>query len=90
MLTPGQAGDPPPEQPLLEEFLSASEALEIGAALGDKGYDSNAFLKYLDSLEAVIVIPPKKNRLDQREFSRELYKGRNKVERFIGRIKHYR
>lgn len=90
MLTPGQAGDSPQAQPLLEEFLSAPGALQVGAVLEDKGYDSNAFLKYIDSLEAETVIPPKKNRLDQREFSRELYKDRNTIERFIGRIKHYR
>jgi putative transposase len=41
-------------------------------------------------LEAEAVIPPKKNRTQQREIDRELYKDRNKVERFIGRIKHYR
>jgi len=90
VLTPGQAGDSPQAQPLLEEFLSEPEGLEVGAVLGDKGYDSNALLKYIDSLEAEVVIPPKKNRLDQREYSRELYKDRNKIERFINRIKHYR
>lgn len=90
VLTPGQAGDSPHAQPLLEEFLSESEALEIGAVLGDKGYDSNALLKYIASLEAEAVIPAKKNRLEQREISLNLYKDRNKIERFIGRIKHYR
>lgn len=94
MLTPGQAGDSPQAQPLLEEFLSGvdaeSKTLEIKAVLGDKGYDSNALLKYIASLEAEAVIPPKKNRLEQREISLELYKDRNKVERFINRIKHYR
>ena len=41
-------------------------------------------------MAAEAVIPPKKNRLEQREISLELYKDRNKVERFINRIKHYR
>ena len=94
MLTPGQAGDSPQAKPLLEGLLSEvdaePEALEVGAVLADKGYDSNTLLKYIDSLKAEVVIPPKKNRLDQREYSRELYKDRNKIERFIGRIKHYR
>ena len=66
------------------------EAVRIGAVLGDKGYDSNDLLKYIASLKAEAVIPPKKNRLEQREISLELYKDRNKVERFIVRIKHYR
>jgi putative transposase len=104
-LTPGQAGDCPQAEPLLRAILPDSE-LEpvkpegepplrkgrrgIGAVLGDKGYDSNNLLAYVTSLEAEAVIPPKKNRTQQREIDRELYKDRNKVERFIGRIKHYR
>jgi transposase len=36
------------------------------------------------------VIPPKKNRTVQREIDRELYKDRDKIERFINRVKHYR
>jgi putative transposase len=70
--------------------LLGSETPRIGAVLGDKGYDSNDLLKYIASLEAEAVIPPKKNRLEQRKISLELYKDRNKVERFINRIKHYR
>jgi putative transposase len=62
----------------------------IGAVLGDKGYDSDDLLAYVTSLEAEAVIPSKKNRIEQREIDRELYKDRNKIERFIGRVKHYR
>jgi transposase len=57
--------------------------------LGDKGYDLNTLLKCIDSLKAEVVIPPKKNRLDQREYSRELYKECDETERFIGRTKPY-
>jgi putative transposase len=66
------------------------ERPRIGAVLGDKGYDSDDLLAYVTSLEAEAVIPSKKNRIEQREIDRELYKDRNKIERFIGRIKHYR
>jgi transposase len=38
------------------------------------------------SLKAEAVIPSKKNRNEQREIDRELYKDRNKIER----VKHYR
>jgi putative transposase len=105
-LTPGQAGDCPQAEPLLRAILpdsvlktgvdpelepSPKENLpRIGAVLGDKGYDSNDLLAYVTSLEAEAVIPSKKNRIEQREIDRELYKDRNKIERFIGRIKHYR
>lgn len=62
----------------------------FGAVLADKGYDSNDLLKYTASLKAEAVIPPKKNRKAGRLLNRELYKERNKVERFFGRVKHYR
>lgn len=64
--------------------------VRLGAILADKGYDSDALLKYIVELEADAVIPPKKNRTEPREIDRELYKDRNKIERLIGRIKHYR
>jgi transposase len=102
VLTPGQTGDCPQAEPLLRAILPDSvlktgaelppnEGLpRIGAVLGDKGYDSNDLLAYVASLEAEAVIPSKKNRNEQREIDRELYKDRNKIERFIGWIKHYR
>ena len=95
-LTPGQAGDAPQAEPLLEAVRGAAagvgsiENLRLGAVLGDKGYDSDALIAYIEALEAEAVIPSKRNRTTQREIDRELYKDRNKIERFIGRIKHYR
>jgi len=62
----------------------------LGAVLADKGYDSGDLLKYVASLDAEAVIPSKKNRKVQRPLNRELYKDRNKVERFFNRVKHYR
>ena len=62
----------------------------LGAVLADKGYDSDDLLRYVASLKAEAVIPAKKNRTIQRPLNRELYKDRNKVERFFGRVKHYR
>lgn len=77
--------------------MAAVEALEepktracLVAVLADKGYDSDALVDYIASLGAQAVIPSRKRRRQAREIDRELYKDRNKVERFIGRIKHYR
>ena len=39
---------------------------------------------------AAPVIPPKANRLDQREYDEHLYADRNKVARFFGRLKEAR
>jgi transposase len=104
--TPGQAGDCPQAEPLLERVVAVvslasetetdpetpgSEAPPaLGAVLADKGYDSDDLLEYVASLKAEAVIPAKKNRAVQRPLNKELYKDRNKVERFFGRVKHYR
>lgn len=72
------------------ETPDAEQRLALGAVLGDKGYDSDDLLKYVASLKAEAVIPARKNRKAGRPLNRELYKDRNKVERFFGRVKHYR
>ena len=76
-LTPGQRHE-----------ITQAEALR--AVLGDRGYDSNTFIERAEGLGAEAVIPSKKNRTELRQIDRELYKDHNKVERFIGRVKHYR
>lgn len=58
--------------------------------LADKGYDADRFVAQIESLGAEAVIPSRSNRKEPREHDAELYKDRNKVERFFGRIKHYR
>ena len=83
VLTPGQRAD-----------ITQAETL-IGAdrpeaVIADKGYDSDALLELIKALDAEAVTPPKKNRKEQREYNRNLYADRNKIERFMGRIKHYR
>lgn len=61
------------------------------AALADKGYDADWLIKELQQAGvSQIVIPPKKNRKVQREYDKDLYKGRNVVERAINKLKHYR
>jgi putative transposase len=83
------------EEALFEEAqqlcaLSEEACRELKAVLADKGYDSAAFLACIERLEAEAVIPSRKNRKQPREIDEELYKDRNKVERFFNRIKHYR
>lgn len=95
-LLPGQRHEITQAEALLEEALRKEQLptevqrQELRAVLADKGYDSNAFVAHVESLGAEAVIPAKKNRNEPREIDRELYKDRNKVERFFGRIKHYR
>ena len=78
-------------EPLLNSVArTAGDTEAIRAVLADKGYDSNDFEAQIEALGAEAVIPSRKNRTEPREHDAELYKDRNKVERFFGRIKHYR
>ena len=90
-LTPGQRHDITQAEPLLKQCtLTETQRDELKAVLADKAYDSDAFGAHIESLEAEAVIPSRKGRKEPRLYDSELYKERNKVERFFGRIKHYR
>ncbi|MBX2813648.1 MAG: transposase, partial [Myxococcales bacterium] len=67
-------------QELLAEFAA-------GALLPDKAYDTNSIIEHVEMSGAEVVIPPKKNKTYLREYSKELYKERNWVERFFNRVK---
>lgn len=82
-LTPGQAADVTEAQPLLEDVAA-------GAVAADKAYDSDTLIDAITATGAQAVIPPRANRTEPRTFDRHIYKGRNLVERFFCRIKHFR
>lgn len=83
ILSEGQAADITYAQALIE-------GLPAQAVLADKGYDADHLLRYLEEHNIQAVIPPRSNRLEQRDYDRDLYKDRNLVERFFNRIKHFR
>ena len=58
--------------------------------LADKGYDADTLVQAIRAARAKAVIPPRSNRKTKRRYSRSLYRTRNLVERFFGRIKHFR
>ena len=66
------------------------EGYEPQALLADKGYDSDELIKSVTAQGIVAVIPPKKNRIKQREYDQHLYRERHLIECFINKIKHYR
>ena len=70
--------------------LALIEGFKAQAVLADKGYDANHVLEYLAQRNIQAVIPPKANRVEQREYDRHVYKDRNLVERFFGRLKPFR
>ncbi len=82
-LTGGEVHDSTQAQALIE-------GMEAQSVLADKGDDSNEFVSYIQEQQMRAVIPPKRNRIEQREYDKLLYKDRNLVERFFSRIKHFR
>jgi transposase len=82
--------------------LSAGEVADISEApalikdvpaqtvVADKGYDADAFVRQIEAQGAQAVIPPRSNRIEQRDYDRHIYKDRNLVERFFNRLKQFR
>jgi len=57
------------------------------AFLADKGYDVDAIRTDLTNRNILPVIPGRSNRRVKIEYDRALYKERNQIERFFGRLK---
>jgi transposase len=70
-----------------EDLIKGIDAL---ALLADKGYDVNSIIELARSLGMEIVIPPKKNRKEQREYDKDLYKLRHLVENAFLMLKQWR
>ena len=58
--------------------------------LADKGYDADAIVEYVEAMGARAVIPPKRNRKVQREYDKDLYKQRNRIECCFSNLKCFR
>lgn len=83
ILTPGQRAD-------ITQGDELIKGIENTTLLADKGYDSDAFLKTIESQESKAVIPPRKNRKIKREYDEHIYKERHLIECFFVKIKHFR
>ena len=58
--------------------------------LADRGYDANCIIDYAEELNMNIVISPKKNRIIQRKYDKDLYKIRHIVENTFLHLKRWR
>lgn len=83
LLTAGQASE-------YKQSLALIDGFSADYVLADKGYDSNEFITAIKESKAEPVIPPRKNRIVQRQYDKELYKERNLVERLFQKLKHFR
>ena len=66
------------------------EGLTAEALFADKGYDSDAIIEQAKTQGMQPVIPPKKNRIIQREYDEDLYKLRHLVENAFLHLKRWR
>ena len=62
----------------------------VSKLIADKGYDTNAFRRYLKEQGITSVIPGKSNRKTSIRFDRLAYHDRNVVERCFCRLKDFR
>lgn len=83
-MTGGEASDLEGADQLLTE-------LKAGALLADKAFDADTrVLRPLKQAGIVAVIPPKRNRLVQRDYDRDLYQARHLIENFFQKLKQFR
>lgn len=83
-LTAGQSSDYKGARALIEKFPKATELL------ADRGYDADWFRDALIDKGITPCIPPKKNRLIQHAYDKDLYKKRHKIENTFARLKDWR
>jgi transposase len=87
-VVPGQAGDAPLLEPMLEATLA--RVPEVEELVGDKGFDGDGQREACLERNVVPVIPNRANRLDPWPFDPVAYRERNRVERLIGKLKQFR
>ena len=66
------------------------EGLDIIGLLADRGYDTNTIIDFARKAGIEICIPPKKNRKEQREYSKDVYKCRHIIENVFRVLKEWR
>jgi transposase len=66
------------------------EGLDAQHLLADKGYDSDAIVAQAEARKMTVVIPPKKNRKQPRDYDRALYRLRHLVENAFLHLKRWR
>ena len=82
-ITLGQSAD-------IEQADALLSDINAEAVAADKAYDADALVVQLQAKGIHVVIPSRANRNPSREYDRDVYKQRNAIERFFGKIKHYR
>lgn len=83
VVSPGQSADITYAPMLIQGYRSA-------ALIADRAYDSDALVGMLAETATEAVIPSRRCRRQQRVIDRNLYRDRNKAERFFAWVKLFR
>jgi transposase len=87
-VVPGQAGDAPLLQPMLEQTIERLPHFD--EFVGDKGFDGDEQRISCIDRDVFPNIPNRCNRIQPWPFLPEGYGQRNKVERLFGKLKQFR
>lgn len=80
----------PSQQHDLTKATDLVEGIRADAVIADKGYDADAVREKIKAQGGKPVIPPRRNRKTPHAYDADLYKERNKVERFFSKLKQFR
>lgn len=83
ILTGGEESD-------YKQALALLEGKRACFVLADRGYDAEYIVQAVEQMGAIAVIPPRKNRRDQRPYDAHLYRERNLVQRLFLKMKRFR
>lgn len=83
LVTSGTVGD-------CTQALTLIDGIQFQNLLADRGYDSNEIVGYCSEQGRQAVIPPKRNRKEQRYFDKQIYKVRHLVENAFLHLKRWR
>jgi len=85
---PGQAGEAPRLEPLLDRTLD--RVGPVDELVADKAFDGDPQRHACVDRDVCPVIPNKANRVEPWPFDPEPYRERNRVERLFGKLKQFR
>ena len=74
----------------MTQAVSLVLAREGTSVVGDRAYDSDAFVEHIHELGMCAVIPARANRRVKRPHEASVYARRNVIERLFGRLKMFR
>ena len=83
ILTAGQVHDIKQAEDLIKD-------VSFEKLLADKGYDSNRFREAIAEAGGEAVVPSNGSRKEPIPYDKDIYRERNRVERFFNKIKHFR